>query len=1073
MNFIKKLFLLLFVCVFTLTLVSFNVNAKPLVLSNGKTVYYKGTTIAVEIPEDYEMQDTYFRGIWVTPLAGCLPSCSKTTEEKYKKEILEMFDVMEYYNLNALIYHIRIMNDALYPSTLNPKSGYMSTSTDMLKWVIDECHNRGIEFHAWMNPYRVTSSGASDLNSIANGIKAKCPTNIGSDPANLLMNSSGGVILNPGLPEVRDFIVDTCMEVIENYDVDAIHFDDYFYITGVNDDDTRAKYNPDNLSLGDWRRHQVDLFIKQLSDEMRAYNEENNRFVQLGISPSGIYRNGDGVVTYDEDGKAITNGSKTGGMQHYDNYLYSDTVKWCNEEWIDYIVPQSYWGFSHTSAGFADVMSWWDKVCAKKKVNLYSGMGIYMSENPGSNYSWGFDPNEAPNQILYTTTLTHTQGTVFYNYNYLEHAYKGDETSLYGQGMKTIKETMFTNPAILPVIRTMDEVEIDAVEGIAIEKVDNNTKLTFKEVEGARRYVIYRSLKGVTCAPEEVIAIVSVPSSQSSNLVTYIDENTKDTKYNYAVRAQAYNNQLSEPTYGGLSKYQVKFTDFNGNLLKLEEVPYGGAATAPLAPTRSEAEFVGWGKDFNFVTGDIVVNAKYTDSLCNVTFFDGDGNVAKVDEVPYGKDATAPTVEKAGCDFVSWEGDFTKVTQDIEIYPVFTPKMIKYTFVKDDGTLIEEYELKYGKPAWYPTEPKKDGYNFVGWDKELDNITEDTVITAKFEAIMLTITFVSDIDNSVIDTIEIPMYSNVPLPESAPEVKGFLFKGWRGNTNKVNYNATITALYEELCYTLTFLDIDGNELEVVDHFYVDPFVYPEAPVVAGLEFIGWDFDVLDLDNITTEVTIKPIYVKIGAKVTFKGINGELLETVTVSDSEVVAPKAPVVEGYTFVGWDKDFTSVRNDLEVNAIYEQFKVKFVDMNGNVLFEDYLTNGAYTKEFPSDVLVIGYIFKSWEKDEIKNQLSDIVVTGIFEEKTIKVTYLDQDGNVIDEEEVPYGGNASKEVYVADTESGSFGGWDKPLEGLTEDITVSPVFNKNGGCSFMTIKNFFVSFTLLGLVFILRKKK
>ena len=881
MTYLKKLFIFVFVGVLSLMLFNVNVNAKPLVLSNGNTVYYKGTTIAVEVPEQYEMQDSYFRGVWVTPLAGCLPSCSKSSEEKYKAEILEMFDVMEYYNLNALIYHIRIMNDALYPSQLNPKSGYMSTTTDMLEWVIDECHKRSIEFHAWLNPYRVMSSGGSNLESIANNIKSKCPANIGSDPKNLLMNESGGVILNPGLPEVRDFIVDTCMEVIENYDVDAIHFDDYFYITGVDDESTRAKYNPDNLSLGDWRRLQVDLFIEQLSKEMRAYNKANNRFVQLGISPSGIYRNGDGVVTYDEDGKAITNGSKTGGMQHYDNYLYSDTVKWCNEEWIDYIAPQSYWGFSHSTAGFADVMSWWDKVCAKKNVNLYSGMGIYMSETPGRNASWGFDPNEAPNQILYTTTLTHTQGTIFYNYNYLETAYKGDETSLYGQGMKTIKQTMFNNPAILPVIRTMDEVDIDAVEGIAIEKVDNDTKITFKEVQGARRYVIYRSLKGVTCAPEEVIAIVSQDSAKSSNLITYLDLNTNDTKYNYAICAQAYNNQLSEPTFGGLAKYSVKFTDFSGKVIKEEEVSYGGKATAPTPPTRTEGTFVGWGKDFDFVTSDIVVNAKYTDSTCAVKFYDGDGNVLKTIDVPYGKAATAPEVTKAGCDFVSWDKEFSNVTKDIEVYPIFKPKMIKYTFLNDKGEIIEEYELEYGRNAWYPAEPTKDGYTFAGWDKELADITEDAIIKALFEPIMLTITFVSDIDDSIIDVITIQMYDDVPLPESAPKVRGYSFMIWRGNTQNVNYNATITAVYEEICYQLTFLDIDGNVLEEVEHYYVDDFTYPEAPAVAGLEFVGWDFDVLDLDT-DVEVTIKPIYYKKGAKVTFKDLNGNVLSTVTVS-----------------------------------------------------------------------------------------------------------------------------------------------------------------------------------------------
>ena len=1072
MKILKKLGIFLLLGFFTLISFNLSVNAENLVLSDGTTVYYKGTTIAVEVPEDYKMQDTYFRGVWVTPLAGCLPSCSSSSEANYRKEILEMFDVMEYYGLNALIYHIRIMNDALYPSKLNPKSNYMTTNTDMLEWVIEECHNRGIEFHAWMNPYRVKSSGGSDLNAIANNIKNKCPNNIGSNPDNLLMNSSGGFILNPGLPEVRDFIVETCMEVIKNYDVDAIHFDDYFYITGVDDTSTREKYNPDGLSLADWRRHQVDLFIKQLSDEMRAYNEENNRYVQLGISPSGIYRNGDGVVTYDENGNAITNGSKTGGMQHYDNYLYSDTLKWCNEEWIDYIVPQSYWGFSHTVAGFADVMGWWNKVVAKKKVNLYSGMGIYMSETPGKNYSWGFDPNEAYNQILYTTTLTNTSGTVFYNYNYLERAYKGDETSLYGQGLKKIKAEMFTNPAILPVIRTMGEVKIDAVKSVKTEVKDNDTLIQFNEVPNAKRYVIYRSLKNVTCAPEEVVAIVSQKPYISSNVISFLDEGTNGNKYNYAVRAQAANNQLSEPTYGGLVTYEVTFTDFDGNVLKKETVPFGGSATAPTPPVRSEGEFLGWGADFSTVTSDLVVNAKYTDSKCIVKFYNGDGSLAKEEIVFYGKDAIAPVVTKEGYNFVGWDKEFSNVTKDLEVYPIFEEKMITYKFVTDKGVVIDEYQLKFGKIPWYPADPTKDGYTFVGWDKEIDGVTEDIVVTALFEPIMLTITFVSDIDDSVIDVIQIPMYSNVPLPESAPEVPGHIFKQWRGNTQNVNYNATITAVYEEIEYLLTFLDIDGNVLVEIEHYYVDPFTYPEAPAVEGYKFIGWSFDVKDLDNINTEVTIYPIYYKDGATVTFVDKDGNVIDTVIVKDEAISAPNAPVFENYTFVGWDKEFTTVKDDLTVTALYEQFKVKFVDMSGNVLFEDFLTDGSYKKAFP-EVLVVGYILKSWNIDTIENQYQDVTVTGIFEEKTITVTYLDKDGNVIDEEVVPYGGNALNEVSAPTVDGMKFNGWDKPLEQLTEDLTVTATYIESTGCSLFTLKNMFVGLALLGFAILMKKKK
>ena len=361
-----------FILLFFMAFGIFTVSAKNvnLVLSNGKTVYYSGTQIAVKIPEEYKMQDTYFRGAWVTPLAGSIPAYS--SKSQYQKEILEMFDILEYYNINALIFHVRIMNDALYPSKLNPLSGYMNTSEDLLTWVIEECHKRGIEFHAWMNPYRVRN-GQNDLVSLAKEFPLN---NMASDPNNLLQGSNS-VILNPGIPKVKKWLVDVCMEVVQKYDVDAIHFDDYFYDYKVDDTTTRKLYNTEGLSLGNFRRKQVDDFIEDLSKNIRAYNEQTGKRVQLGISPSGVYRSGDGKVTYDENGNAITNGSlTTTSYIHYDDYLYSDTLKWINNEWIDYILPQCYWSIEHPMCPYADLLDWWNRVAKYKKVNVYSGIGL-------------------------------------------------------------------------------------------------------------------------------------------------------------------------------------------------------------------------------------------------------------------------------------------------------------------------------------------------------------------------------------------------------------------------------------------------------------------------------------------------------------------------------------------------------------------------------------------------------------------------------------------------------------------------------------------------------------------------
>ena len=227
---------------------------------------------------------------------------SYTTDEKFKSDYTAILDNMESWGLNTIVFHIRTHNNAMYKSLLNPKASFWANVDfnrfDPLEWAITETHKRGMEFHAWMNPYRIKDTYVNGSYPEGN------PAN---DSNNILVGSNGS-ILDPGLPNVRKFIVDTCMEVINNYDVDAINFDDYFYIAGCHDTNTRAIYNTEGLSIDDFRRKQVDLFIESLSKSMRANNELTSRCVQLGIAPTGIYKNGSYVSspTYNSNGDLIS-----------------------------------------------------------------------------------------------------------------------------------------------------------------------------------------------------------------------------------------------------------------------------------------------------------------------------------------------------------------------------------------------------------------------------------------------------------------------------------------------------------------------------------------------------------------------------------------------------------------------------------------------------------------------------------------------------------------------------------------------------------------------------------------------
>ncbi|HOH18192.1 MAG TPA: family 10 glycosylhydrolase, partial [Bacilli bacterium] len=413
---------------------------------------------------------------------------------------------------------------------------------DPITWTISECHKRGIEFHAWLNPYRL---GSSTLGlSVEDYAKTFPSYNVASNPAYILKGTTGA-ILNPGEISVRKFIIDSCMEIIENYDVDAIHFDDYFYIGGVDDSATRAKYNFNNLPIPDFRRQQVDLFIEALSSKMREYNQLNNRHVQLGISPTGIYRNGSyqATATYDAKGSLITPvGSNTSGFAHYGDYLYCDTKKWVDNEWIDYILPQSYWSFEEPAAAYADVMDWWVKVVKNKKVNLYSGMGIYQAAE-AKRASWNTNVNEAGNQVQYASQYPEIKGHCLFSYSQVQSAYL-TKSGIFYNNLNRIRQLMWTNKAVLPEIETFTSIKLSPVTNLAISKNDQGFRLDFDKQTKAKTYVIYRSPRPITYAPNEIIDIIG--NEFIDNRISYFDKTNSSQNYYYALKVQSATNTLSE-----------------------------------------------------------------------------------------------------------------------------------------------------------------------------------------------------------------------------------------------------------------------------------------------------------------------------------------------------------------------------------------------------------------------------------------------------------------------------------------------------------------------------------------------
>ena len=489
------------------------------------------------------------RGVWLTPITGELSNF--TTEAQFKQEMSDTLDVLEHYNINALFFHVRTHNNALYESSLNPKASWFSsvnfTTFDPLEWLVNETKSRGIEFHAWMNPYRVNASYYSG------GLPVDNPANSSSN----LLTFNSQTILNPGLPNVRQFIVDTVIEFVEKYDVDAIHFDDYFYINlganGATSGTTTILSEPDQNTYvaygdgynttsatdkADWRRTQINLLISGVKSALSSHNSTQQKYVQFGVSPTGIYKNGNGVVTYDINGTPITSGSNTGGQTHFSSYLFSDSVKWMTEGWIDYIVPQSYWATNHPIAGYPNVMGWWNAVNKYLNVNLYSGIGVYMANSTSETYAWKTDADEFINQLNLIDTYENVSGSSIYSYQFLKRAYQ-QQSSMATTQINLVKDTLWQSIAILPQIKSMTSVVVNE----SIHHYLTSNYVGWNRVENVKNYYVLSSASPLQYTSSEIIGVVG---QQNTTYMKY-DVITNPNHY-YAVVPISSTNTLGNPS---------------------------------------------------------------------------------------------------------------------------------------------------------------------------------------------------------------------------------------------------------------------------------------------------------------------------------------------------------------------------------------------------------------------------------------------------------------------------------------------------------------------------------------------
>ncbi len=868
----------------------------------------------------YQEQDSDFRAAWVSYYIG---EVDYKNEEAYKAQIDQILDVLEYYNMNAMIFHMRAFHDAWYNSKINKLNtallGVDFDEFDPIKYAIEETHKRGIEFHAWLNPYRLGKHANKEeiLEEFAS-----YPNNPASKAENILMGGQYD-ILDPGRPEVRDFLIDTCLEVAENYDVDAIHFDDYFYVDSVNDEQTRALYNTDNLSIDDFRRAQIDTFIYDLKMALDAFNQENNRYVQLGVAPSGVYRNASSDTEantplsqyrFNDNGDLIyPTGANIGCSSHYGSHLYCDTLKWVNNEWINYICPQTYWAINHSRAHFESLINWWNQAVSHKNVNLYSGMGIYMWYNRTSSGQEG----EALKQLAITSNLEYVKGTSIFSFKNILEGYNATDkatgnAAYIREHMNDIKNKAWTSKTILPEITGFEPVKLGSVNNF----VQAGNSVTFDKLKDAKFYVIYRFTDEVDYSNKNIAAIIN----GSDDKITWND--SMEGPYIYDVKPLSYTNTLGDAT-GKVTIYKKGNLDANlatddnhTNVLPLQEVynfKVGSSAYLVLDNlTTTSIDAYDWQIDNKEVlsldnTGKITmlsggstiikgvlkadktkfitvtINVYENDSDLNkqfkVQFINRDGSLLKEEMVTYGNSATPPKNVSAEPSqsyyytFAGWNLPYYNITKDMIISALFTTTTRKYhvTYKNANGDILKEEDVFYGEESTPPASPSMADtaeyqYRFTGWDTPYDKITKDTVITAVYAQFDKAYYVYFNLEGIVVSSSYLYHNEDV-LPYIVSDKDGYVFDGWyldEDYTQDATFPLHLksdTTLYGRylIKHTVSFYDDNGNLLAKKDVGEGKTATAPTPPAKKGYEFVGWD---KDITNVTTDFSVNAVYKKV-------------------------------------------------------------------------------------------------------------------------------------------------------------------------------------------------------------------
>lgn len=437
---------------------------KRIFLSLGWLVLLSGMMVAQPKRE--------LRAAWIATVANIdWPSKAAVgNAQLQKQELLSMLDLLDSLHFNAVVFQIRPTADALYVSALEPWSSWLTgkqgednaDTYDPLAFLTEEAHRRCIDVHVWLNPYRVTNGfPLSDL----------APTHIYRQHPEWFVEYGKKWYFNPGLDETRQWLNGVVADIVRRYDIDAIHFDDYFYPYRVRgeefpDEETFRMYSRGYTDKDDWRRHNVDMVIEELQTTIKGLKP----WVEFGISPFGVWRN----ASSDPERGSLTRA----GVQNYDD-LYADILLWLEKGWIDYVVPQLYWEIGKTVADYEVLAHWWAANSYGK--NLYIGhYASKLGDSKGAE-AWR-TPNELCRQLRLNRTIPAIDGSVYFSMQGLMQNKQGICDSL--------RTGFYRYPALVPVNRNL-RAELPLQPLRLRREADRLTWEAAEDVENGTCYVVY------------------------------------------------------------------------------------------------------------------------------------------------------------------------------------------------------------------------------------------------------------------------------------------------------------------------------------------------------------------------------------------------------------------------------------------------------------------------------------------------------------------------------------------------------------------------------------------------------